>query len=195
MSNVGFGKILQPSPYYDVSKERERNRRIEELINQKLDKEARPAWGGIPTAVHEGASVSFSCNNGVDTLLTLNTVQRTEPDFFDATNTDIEPVYTGWVELKYKLRNAASAGVSTPITVTVKVFKAAVLIDSITQRVDLNDLYDLNGSFILECTPGDAITLKIAHSRASAITFDLTNSYVACCVLTASPKLLEIYRL
>jgi hypothetical protein len=182
-----FFNIQQPAPHYDVAKERERNRRIEELLAGKLDRAEITTFGGIPTAIHEGTDAAFSCPAAANTVLPLNTLLKSGKDF--TAGSDILPPYGGWLRISYKLRHVTVGG-TNPYVVTVSIYEGATLMDASKHLVELTTLADSFGT--IDCfSLGGAITLKVAHTAAAAVLIDLTNSWLSVMLLDAHPKLNE----
>jgi len=182
-----FFNIQQPPPEYDVTKERERNRRIEELLAGKLDRAEITTFGGIPMSIYEGTDAAFSCPNAAATTLTLNTAVKSGPGF--TVGSTIVPPYAGWIQVSYKLTNATAGG-TNPFLVTVSVYDGTTLIGSLVHLIDLNNVADIFGLLNLQGL-GGAVTLKVSHTRATAMLIDLTNSWLSVVMLDAHPQLNE----
>jgi hypothetical protein len=168
--------LILPSAVYDPAHERQRNRRIEELLRNKANKEQQLIFTGVPHAVLGGDNAAFSTPGGnVITILPYPLALIDNPELVHKevdNNYYLKPVYEVSMALNYVLQHVSGSGGTTQVTLYL--YRDGVQEVANTRTLTLNDNDVMTGTFFVGNVPPDkVIDFRISHTGSQPMVLNM----------------------
>jgi len=189
MSSSGL-RIQNPPPEYSQAKERERNRRIEELLRFKQDNYTQSqVFSGVPYGVLGGSDPAFAVpGSNVITPIPFDTVLKSLNRVLDGS--DLKPDFTVTLQMYLSLYHVSGAGGSGQVTFYL--YRDGVQEVARSRTVTLNNDEYYSSTFLAgNIPPGEVIDLRISHDKAQDLILDMTKGRNWFTQLSPDPNIVD----
>jgi len=192
-------RLVLPNARENYDRREEQNFRewVRRNIETKLDQQGLPQFSGIPLTLVSGASSAWNAPTGVtptkvpfDTVMTSNNAAH----LFSTSNNDFTIAFSGAFRLYVHLFHNGG-GANKTVNIAVCVFRNGTeALRNTTQRA-LDQIWNVEGTFVRALTAGDVIDIRVQHTETVNVAFDLTYSRIMLEQLTADPHSIDRSRI
>ena len=189
MSSSGL-RIQNPPPEYSQDKERERNRRIEELLRFKQDNYSQSqVFSGVPYGVLAGDDPAFVApGSNVIVTLPFNTVLKSLNRVLDGS--DLKPDFTVSLQVFMSLYHISGAG--GEVELTMYLYRDGVQEVARKHSVTLNnDEYYAHTLLVGNIPPGEIVDFRMSHNKSQDFLLDMVKSRLWFTQLSPDPNIVD----
>lgn len=170
----------RPAREYNTNDQDNFRNSVQRALDYKLGRNEASVFGGIPMSLFKGSNATFSVPTGAGftKLVSDSTALRSTDaiNTLDLANSALTPSLTSDWEIVAKLKYVSGGG-GALAKLNVAVFKAGVIYDSVRIPVQLDAAQTIEAKLtVLGAAPANAYDIRVSHSEAGSVVFDLTNS-------------------